>query len=119
MAQFRTREIASDLAAEPLFTTINDKKEVLLTSGTYIIASKPAKGELSEKFKSTYTNGTAPANELYNPKTDTILVYPVGYFGVEGASGNIVLNNTEKVQETIKINQIKFIQKKVNVKVEL
>lgn len=116
MAPFRTREIASAIAAEPLFTTVNEKKEVLLTSGTYIIATVPAKGEYLQKFKSTYTNGTAPANELYDSKTDIILVYPTGYFGVEGASGNIVLQDTITAQKNIETNQKKFVDTKIKIK---
>jgi hypothetical protein len=129
MALFRTRNLS--LNAKPLFTTVNDKKETILTSGTYIIGRldrkteeqlvaekeedvkpQPIRKNYVEVFKSTYSQGTAPTNEIFNPETDTVFIYPDGYFGTSG-TGDVRLENPFKIIEVNKNKQVEYINSKI------
>ena len=109
MPTFKTKETNPAATAKALFTTVNQEKETILTSGTYIIAR--LKGQIPQKnyvevFKSTYSQGTAPSNKIFNPDTDTVFIYPNGYFGTSGTGGVLLLppletvakNNEDKTQ---------------------
>ena len=108
-------------AAQTLFTTVNEKKEIILTSGTYIIgrldripkeqsdAQLVARGNYTEVFKSTYSEGTAPSNNIFKPDTDVVFIYPNGYYGTTGTGDVLLEPNLESVSKNnvIKINYIK------------
>lgn len=134
MELFRTRNLS--LNEKPLFTTINDNKETILTSGTYIIGrldriaeeqlvaekeeavseegvkAQPTRKNYVEVFKSTYSQGTAPTNEIFNPETDTVFIYPDGYFGTSG-TGDVLLEDPFKIIEANKEKQVEYINSKI------
>lgn len=111
MTLFKTRSL--NLNEDPLFTTVDIQGDVLLTSGTYIIASVPVKGVYVQKFKSIYKNGTAPSNEIFNPETDIIFVYPNGYFGVQTTGGDVELEDPLIASSKYKQRQIQYVNDKI------
>ena len=111
MAIFTKKELLA--VQQPLFRTVDEKGQLLKTSGYYLIVRKESKTSPEVQIdKKDYVDGVAEYNSLFLPG-DKIYVYATGYYGVAGSEGDITLQDTITVQKKINESHVKYIQGKI------
>ena len=112
MAIFTRKEITA-LEQKPLFRTVDEKRNLLITDGFYIIARKESKESPEIQIdKKDYSGGIADYNPLFQDG-DNVYVYPTNYFGVSCPGGDVQLNNTVIKQNEIIKKRSEYVNNKI------